>query len=206
MTRGRRPTTEFPAGATTLLFTFAFVVLFRLEQNVAYALGITTRRLVTVDAFPLRAVVQLFAPFLHATAGHLVSTLTWFVPFGYFLERRASPVDYVAFVVLSGLVTTMLVPSALVLLGVPVGLGVGASGITHALVGREAAARSRWVVERRALSRTQRAILVVALAGVALAVVAIVTDGLSRRDVTGHATGLLLGALVGAGERYVSWA
>ncbi|MFC6988177.1 rhomboid family intramembrane serine protease [Haloplanus sp. GCM10025708] len=141
MARGRRPTTDVPAESTTLLLTFVFVALFRLEQNAAYALGITTRQLVTVDAFPLRAIVQLLAPALHATAGHLVSTLVWFVPFGYFLERRTTREDYVAFVVLAGLVTTMLVPAALVLLGLPVGLGVGASGITHALVGRGRAVR-----------------------------------------------------------------
>lgn len=199
-----RPSTERPAGPVTLLLTFCFVALFRLERNAAYALGITTRQLVTVDAFPLRVAVRLLAPALHATADHLVGTLVWFVPFGYLLERRTRWPDYVAFVVVAGLVTTMLVPSALVLAGVSVGLGVGASGITHALVGREAAARTARVRRGRSLSRAQRAMLAVALVGLALAVVGVVSGVRSGRDVTGHATGLVLGVLVGAGERYVS--
>lgn len=192
-------------GWLTLAFTFVFVALFRIEQNVAYAFDMTTEQLVTVDVFPLRAIVQLLGPFLHATPGHLVSTLVWFVPFGYFLERRASAEDYVLFVVVTGLVTTMLVPSILIVLGVPVGLGVGASGITHALVGREAAARGSRLRQFRSFGRTRRGILVVALVGAVLAALGVVTELTGGADATGHVTGLLLGILVGVGERRISF-
>jgi len=187
----------------TLALTFAFVFLFRLEQNVAYVLGISTRQLVGLDVFPVGGLVSVLAPALHANAGHLVSTLVWFVPFGYFLERRTGRVDYVAFVALAGVLSTTLVPAVFVVFGASPGLAVGASGITFALVGRETTARSRWVLERRSLSRLQWAILAVALVGLSLRLLSF-TSPSPGTSVVGHATGLAVGILVGVGERYVS--
>jgi len=204
MSRPSHSSTGPPRGWVTLALTFAFVVAFRLEQNVAYVLGISTRELVGLDVFPVEAVVMVLAPLLHANAGHLVSTLVWFVPFGYFLERRRRWEDYVGFVVLAGILSTTLVPSVFVVLGLATGLGVGASGVTYALVGREATARVVAAVERRSLSRTQWAILAVALLGLALKLLGFVGDTPAGTSVVGHATGLGVGVVAGVVERRVS--
>jgi membrane associated rhomboid family serine protease len=193
-----------PRGWVTLALTFAFVAVFRLEQNVAYALDISTRELVGLDAFPVGAAVAALAPLLHANAEHLVSTLVWLVPFGYFLERRTNWEDYLGFVVLAGVLSTTLVPAVFVVLGVPAGLAIGASGVTHALVGREAAARLSWVLEGRSLSRIQRAVLAVALAGLALKLLGFVPETPPETSVVGHATGLVVGVAAGVAERHVS--
>jgi membrane associated rhomboid family serine protease len=188
----------------TLALAFALVVVFRLEQNVAYVLGISTRQLVGLDAFPVEAAVVVLAPLLHGNAEHLVSTLVWFVPFGYFLERRRPWEDYVGFVVLAGILSTTLVPSLFVAAGVATGLGVGASGVTHALVGREATARVGSLTEARSLSRTEWAVLAVCLLGLALKLLGFVGDRPAGTSVVGHATGLVTGVVAGVVERRVS--
>jgi membrane associated rhomboid family serine protease len=193
-----------PRGSVTLALTFAFVVVFRLQQNVAYVLDISTRELVGLDVFPVEAAVVVLAPLLHANAGHLVSTLVWFVPFGYFLERRRRWEDYVGFVVMAGIVSTTLVPSVFVVTGVATGLGVGASGVTHALVGREATARVVAAVERRSLSRVEWAVLGVSLLGLAVKLLGFVGDVPAGTSVVGHATGLVVGVVAGVVERRVS--
>jgi membrane associated rhomboid family serine protease len=203
MSRTPRHSTGLPRGWLTLVLTFLLVLLFRLQQNVAYVLGISTRELVGLDVFAVEVLVPVLAPVLHANAGHLVSTLIWFVPFGYFLERRTGWADYLGFVILAGVLSTTLVPAVFVVFGVAAGLGVGASGITYALVGREAAARSRWVLERRSLSRRQRLILAVALLALLLRLLSF-TSTSPGTSVVGHATGLVVGVVVGIGERYVS--
>jgi membrane associated rhomboid family serine protease len=188
----------------TLALTFAFVLIFRIEQNVAYVLGLSTRELVTLDALPVGPIVQLLAPLLHANAGHLVSTLVWFVPFGYFLERRRPWEDYLAFVFLAGVLSTTLVPAVFVVLGLARGLGIGGSGVTFALVGREAAARSRTVVDRRSLTRVQWGILAIAIVGLSFSLLTMVSSSSAETSVLGHAIGLLVGVVAGLGERYVS--
>jgi membrane associated rhomboid family serine protease len=190
-------------GRVTLALTFVLVLAYRLEQNVAYVLGISPRQLVTLDTFPANALTQVFAPVLHASGDHLVATLVWVVPFGYFLERRRPWRDYVGFVVLAGFVTTTLVPVLFVVLGVSPGLGIGGSGIAYALVGREATARLRSVPRWRSLPRIERAILVIAGVGLALNLLSFV-DPPAGTSVVGHATGLLVGVVAGVGERYVS--
>jgi membrane associated rhomboid family serine protease len=192
-----------PPGWATLALSFALVALYRLEQNLAYALGLSPRALVTLDTFPANAVVQTFAPYLHASGDHLVGTLVWLIPFGYLLERRRGPTDYLGFVVVAGFLTTTLVPVVLVVLGLAPGLGVGGSGVAHALVGREATARFRALAGRRKRSRRQWAILVVAGCGFLLMLVAVLTPS-DAGSVAGHATGLLVGVLAGVGERDVS--
>jgi len=190
-------------GWLTLALTFAFVAVFRVEQNVAYVLDISTRQLVGLDTFPVGVAVSTLAPLLHANAEHLVSTLVWFVPFGYLLERRTSWEGFFGFVVLAGVLSTTLVPAAFVVFGASAGLAIGASGITHALVGREATARLAWILERRSLSRTQWAVLAVALVGLGLKLLGFVSDSPPGTSVVGHATGLAVGVAVGLGERYV---
>lgn len=197
------PSTHLPRGWVTLGVTFLFVLLFRIEQNVAFVLGISTRELIGLDVFLVEALVGVFAPVLHATAGHLVSTLVWFIPFGYLCESRTRWEDYLGFVVLAGVLSTTLVPALVGLLGVAPGIAIGASGITHALVAREATARSRWVIERRELSWRQRAILIVAILGILLKLLSFASEPPPSTSVVGHATGVVLGVVVGIGERYV---
>jgi membrane associated rhomboid family serine protease len=103
-----------PRGWVTLALAFVFVLSFRIEQNVAYVLDVSSRQLVTRDTFLVDTAVHAFAPVLHANAAHLVSTLVWFIPFGYFLERRRRWEDYVGFVVLAGVLSTSLVPAGFV--------------------------------------------------------------------------------------------
>jgi membrane associated rhomboid family serine protease len=188
----------------TLALTFLFVLAFRIEQNVASVFRLSTLELVTLDTFPVGAIVQFFAPVLHATAAHLVSTLVWFVPFGYFLERRRPWDDYLAFVFLAGVLSTTLGPAVFVVLGVSQGLGVGGSGITYALVGREATARSMSVLDGRPLTRTQWSILAIAVVGLLLLLLTMVSTPPARTSVVGHAIGLIVGIGVGLSERYVS--
>jgi membrane associated rhomboid family serine protease len=188
----------------TLALTFLFVLAFRIEQNVASVFGLSTFELVTLDAFPVGTIVQLFAPLLHATAAHLVSTLVWFVPFGYFLERRRPWDDYLAFVFLAGILSTTFGPAVFVVLGASPGLAVGGSGITYALVAREATARSMSVVDGRPLTRTQWIILAIAIVGLLLSLLTMVSSPPARTSVVGHAIGLVVGVGVGLSERYVS--
>jgi membrane associated rhomboid family serine protease len=190
-------------GRVTLALTFGFVLAYRLEQNVAYVLGISPRQLVTLDTFPANALTQVFAPLLHASGDHLVSTLVWVVPFGYFLERRRPWQDYVGFVVVAGFLTTTLVPVLFVVVGVAPGLGIGGSGVAHALVGREATARLQALPQWRSLSRSEGAILVIAVIGLAVNLVSLV-DPPAGTSVVGHATGLAVGIVAGVGERHVS--
>ena len=187
----------------TLVLTFVFVLAYRLEQNVAYVLDTSPRQLVTLDVFPMGAIVQMFAPLLHASGDHLVGTLVWFVPFGYFLERRRPSQDYVAFVVAAGFLTTTFVPAAFVVLGVSAGLGIGGSGVAYALVGREATARLQALPRWRSFSRVQWGILVVAVVGLVLNLVSFLEPP-ARASVVGHATGLVIGVAAGIGEQYVS--
>ncbi|WP_380677671.1 rhomboid family intramembrane serine protease [Salinigranum sp. GCM10025319] len=182
-----------------------FVLLFRLEQNVAYVLGLpSARALVGVDALPAEIVVYTFAPFLHVTPDHLVSTLVWFVPFGYLLESRTSWEGYVGYVAFAGYLTTTFVPLVLLLLGVPVGQGVGASGITNALVAREATVRGVWVLQRRSFSWRQRGVVVLVSAVFLLKTFGLVTGEPPGTSVVGHATGLLVGIVAGVSELYLS--
>jgi membrane associated rhomboid family serine protease len=187
----------------TLALTFAFVFVYRLEQNIAYVLDSTPRQLVTLDTFPANALTQVFAPVLHASGDHLVSTLVWVVPFGYFCERRRPWQDYVGFVVVAGFLTTTLVPTLFVVLGVAPGLGIGGSGVTHALVGREATARLRALPQWRSLSRVEGGILAVAVVGLGLNLLGFLNPP-TRASIVGHATGLVVGVVAGVGERYVS--
>jgi membrane associated rhomboid family serine protease len=187
----------------TLALTFAFVLAYRLEQNVAYVLDISTRELVTLDTFPANALTQVFAPVLHASGDHLVATLVWVVPFGYFCERRRPWQDYVGFVVVAGFLTTTLVPVVFVVGGVAPGLGIGGSGVAYALVGREATARLRSLPRWRSLSRVEGGILAIAVLGLVLNVLSFV-DPPAGTSVVGHATGLVVGGVVGVGEGYVS--
>jgi membrane associated rhomboid family serine protease len=203
MSRIYLPSTRPPRGWVTLGVTFLFVLVFRLEQNVAFVLDISTRELLGLDVLLVEALVGVFAPVLHATAGHLVSTLVWFIPFGYLCESRTRWEDYLGFVVLAGVLSTTLVPALVGLFGVTPGIAIGASGITYALVAREATARLRWVIDRRALSWRQRAILVVAMLGVVLKLLSFMSEPPPSTSVVGHATGLVLGVIVGIGERYV---
>jgi membrane associated rhomboid family serine protease len=200
--RFRRPISP-SNGRVTLALTFCFVLAYRLEQNVAYVLGISPRQLVTLDTFPANALTQVFAPLLHANGDHLVATLVWVVPFGYLLERRRPWQDYVGFVVVAGFLTTTLVPALFVVLGVAPGLGIGGSGVAHALVGREATTRLRELPRWRSLPRVEWAVTAVATAGLAVTLLALV-DPPAGTSVVGHATGLLTGVAVGVGERYVS--
>lgn len=193
-----------PRGWVTLALTFVFLAVFRLEQNVAYALDVSTRELVGLDAFPVGAVVPVLAPLVHATPEHLVSTLVWFLPFGYALERRTRWEDYVGFVVLAGVLSTTLVPGVALVFGLSAGVAIGGSGITHALVGREATARLSRVLARRSLSRVQWAVLAFALVGLGLKLLGFASEPPARTSVLGHATGLAVGVLAGTAERYVS--
>lgn len=197
-----RQSADPPRGWLTLILTFGFILVFRIEQNVAYVLGTSSQQLVTADTVPVDMVVHAFAPALHANAPHLVSTLVWFVPFGYFLERRRPWEDYLGFVVLTGVLSTSLVPAVFVISGVSEALGVGGSGITYALVGREATARAGAVLRRQSLSRVQWGILVVALLGVVINVLSFVSPP-AQASVVGHGTGLVAGVVAGVGERYV---
>ena len=203
--RDRRSTGPARAarGRVTLTLTFAFVLAYRLEQNIAYVLGTTPRQLVTLDTFPANALTQVFAPALHASGDHLVATLVWVVPFGYLLERRRPWPDAVGFAVAAGFLTTTLVPAVFVVGGVSPGLGVGGSGIAHALVGREAAARLQALSRWRSLSRVQWGILGLAVVGLILTLVGLV-DPPAGTSIVGHATGLVVGVVAGVGERYVS--
>jgi len=201
-TMSRSVSSEPSDGWVTLALTFAFLLLFRVEQNVAYVLGLSTRELVTLDTVPANGIVQVFAPYLHANAGHLVSTLVWCVPFGYALERRRPWQDYLGFVVVSGLLTNTLVPVVLVVLGIAPGLGVGGSGITHALVGREATARIGWLRQPRSLDRMEGVVLVVVVVGFLVALAGLLNPPSGAR--VGHATGLVVGVAAAVGERYVS--
>jgi membrane associated rhomboid family serine protease len=186
----------------TLALTFAFVLAYRLEQNLAYLLDVSPRQLVTLDTFPANALTQVFAPVLHASGDHLVGTLVWVVPFGYFCERRRPWQDYVGFVVGAGFLTTTLVP-LLFVVGVSPGLGIGGSGVAYALVGREATARLRSLLQWRSLSRAEWGMLVIAVAGLALNLLGFV-DPPASASVVGHGTGLAVGIVAGVGERYVS--
>jgi membrane associated rhomboid family serine protease len=190
-------------GRVTLGLTFAFVLAYRLEQNVAYVLDTTPRQLVTVDTFPANALSQVFAPVLHASGDHLVATLVWVVPFGYLLERRRPWQDYVGFVVVAGFLTTTLAPFVFVVLGVSAGLGIGGSGVAYALVGREATARLRSVPRWRSFSRVEWGMLAVAVVGLLLTFVSFL-DPPAGTSVVGHATGLVVGVAAGIGERYVA--
>jgi len=191
-----------PRGWLTLTLTFVFILVFRIEQNVAYVLGISSRQLVTVGTVPVDTAVHAFAPALHANASHLVSTLVWFVSFGYFLERRRPWGDCLGFVVLTGVLSTSLVPAVFVTSGISGGLGVGGSGITCALIGREATARTVAVVRRQSLSQVQGGILVVALLGMVRELLSLVSPP-AQASVVGHGTGLVAGVVAGVGERDV---
>ncbi|QGX94858.1 rhomboid family intramembrane serine protease [Haloplanus rallus] len=190
-------------GRVTLALTFGFVLAYRAEQNVAYVLGISPRQLVTLDTFPANALTQVFAPLLHASGDHLVATLVWVVPFGYFLERRRPWQDYVGFVVVAGFLTTTLVPALFVVGGVAPGLGIGGSGVAHALVGREATARLRSLHRWRSLPRVEWGIAAVATVGLGVTLLGL-ADPPAGTSVVGHATGLVVGVVAGVGERYVS--
>lgn len=198
-----RRSTGSSRGRVTLALTFGFVLAYRLEQNIAYFLDVSPRQLVTLDTFPANALTQVFAPLLHASGDHLVATLVWVVPFGYFLERRRPWQDYVGFVVVAGFLTTTLVPVLFVILGVSPGLGIGGSGVAHALVGREATARLRALPRWRSFSRIEWIILAVAVVGLVLHLVSFV-DPPAQASVVGHATGLVVGVVAGIGERFVS--
>ena len=199
------PLGEPSRGWLTLIATFVFVLLFRLEQNVAYVLGLSSaRELVEIDVLPAEVVVYTFAPFLHVTPDHLVSTLVWFVPFGYLLESRTSWEGYVGYVVFAGYLTTTFVPLLLLLLGAPVGQGIGASGITNALIAREATVRCIWVLQRRSFSWRQRGIGVLVTVVFLLEVFGLVTGEPPGTSVVGHATGLLVGIVAGVSEPYLS--
>lgn len=155
---------ERSEGSVTLVTTFAFVGLFRLEQNVAYVLGLPSpRRLVEMDLVPAELIVHMLAPFLHATPDHLVGALFWIIPFGYVLERWTSWIAYIGFVVVAGYVTTTFVPLVLVAGGIPVSPGIGASGIANVLVAREGTVRGIWVLQRQPLARVQIVTAVVSL-------------------------------------------
>lgn len=195
---------DLPRGWVTLVLTFVFVLVFRFEQNVAYVLGISARQLVSLDSLRFEVMVHAFSPLLHATPAHLVSTLIWFIPFGYFLECRTRWEDYVGFVVLAGVFSSTLVPAVFVVFGVSEGLAIGASGITFALVGREATARLVAVVQRRSLSQRQRVILVITVLGLLLKSLSFAPSQPANTSVVGHATGLVVGLVAGFGERYVS--
>jgi membrane associated rhomboid family serine protease len=195
--------TDSPPGRVTLALTVVFLLAYRLEQNVAYVFDITPRQLVTLDTFPANALTQVFAPVLHASGDHLVGTLVWVVPFGYFCERRRPWQDYVGFVVGAGFLTTTLVPLLFVVVGVSPGLGIGGSGVAYALVGREATARLRSLLQWRSLSRAEWGMLVIAVAGLALNLLGFV-DPPASASVVGHGTGLAVGIVAGVGERYVS--
>lgn len=192
------------SGRVTLVLTFVFVFVFRIEQNVAHVLGISTEQLVGLDGFPVELLVSAFAPVLHGNAGHLVSTLVWVLPFGYLLERRTRWEDYVGFVFLSGVLSTTLVPSVFVALGAASAPAIGASGITHALVGREATARLTAAAARHQQTRLQRVLLLVAVVALLVKLLAFVSTPPARTSVVGHATGLVVGVVTGVGERYVS--
>jgi membrane associated rhomboid family serine protease len=133
-----------------------------------------------------------------------LSTLVWFVPFGYLLESRTSWEGYVGYVVFVGYLTTTFVPLFLLLVGVPVGQGIGASGITNALIAREATVRGVWVLQRRSFSWRQRGILVLVGAVFLLKVFGLVTGEPPGTSVAGHAAGLLVGVVAGVGEPYLS--
>lgn len=203
MSDRHRRSTASPRGRAILALTFVFVLAYRLEQNIAYVLDISTRELVTLDTFPANALTQVFAPVLHASGDHLVATLVWVVPFGYFLERRRPWPDYVGFVVVAGFLTTTLVPVVFVVVGASPGLGIGGSGIAYALVGREATVRLRTLPEWRSLSRVEGGILAIAVVGLVLNVLSFV-DPPAGTSVVGHGTGLVVGIVAGIGERYVA--
>ena len=172
MSDRHRRSTPSPRGRVTLALTFVFVLAYRLEQNVAYVLGISPRQLVTLDTFPANALTQVFAPLRHASGDHLVATLVWVVPFGYFCERRRPWLDYVGFVVVAGFLTTTLVPVVFVVGGVAPGLGIGGSGVAYALMEREATVRLRPLDRVTA----RRGTVTVEVVGLAI-VVAVVTAG-----------------------------
>ena len=203
MSDRHRRSTGPPSGRVTLALTFVFVLAYRFEQNVAYVLDTSPRELVTLDTFPANALTQVFAPVLHASGDHLVGTLVWVVPFGYLLERRRPWQDYAGFVVLAGFLTTTLVPTLFVVVGVSPGLGIGGSGVAYALVGREATARLQALPRWRSFSRGQWGMLVVAVVGLVLNLGSFV-DPPARASVVGHATGLVVGIAAGIGERYVT--
>lgn len=104
---------------------------------------------------------------------------------------------------MAGFLTTTLVPALFVVLGVSPGLGIGGSGVAHALVGREATARLRSCPRWRSLSRVEGGILVVAVVGLTLNLLGLLNPP-AGTSVVGHATGLVVGVVAGVGERYVS--
>lgn len=189
-----------PRGWVTLTLAFLLILIFRVEQNLAYILGISTQQLVGVDIFPIGSIIQVFAPFLHGNANHLISTLIWFIPFGYLLESRVGWKYYVEFVILAGILTTTFGPAFFMLFGLTGGLAIGGSGITYALIAREATVRSISLDGWRNISHIEWSILSIVLLSFLIKLLSIFSSSPSGTSSAAHITGFVIGIFAGLRE------
>lgn len=192
--------TRPPRGWVTLTLAFIFILIFRVEQNLAYILGMSTQQLIGVDIFPFGSIIQGLAPFLHGNANHLISTLIWFIPFGYLLECRQGWKYYIQFVIFAGILTTTFGPALFMVFGLTSGLAIGGSGITYALIAREATVRSITLVGWRNISRFEWGILSIVLFSFLIKLMSFITSSPSGTSSAAHITGFVIGFLAGLRE------
>lgn len=130
----------------TGLLAVSLVALFYVTNQIALQAGYSTPNeyVLSLDGL-VKSVVLLFIPFLHSTWNHLAGNLVVLLAFGPLVESRENRTMYVLFLVVVMLFANLLIPQILRLfsLGLPIGPGLGASGVTFALSGRELAFRTR---------------------------------------------------------------
>jgi membrane associated rhomboid family serine protease len=152
------------------------------------------------DGVPL--VVFAF-PFLHADASHLLRNLAVFLAFGGLVEVRDGWALYSIFLSFTVLMANVLVPMlARGLLGDPFsGVGLGASGMTFALVARELVFRSSRLRPVGASWRDGA----IFLASLLLSVVAVVAIFRLVNAWVSHLLGFAIGASIGLVEVEGAW-
>lgn len=149
------------------------------------------------------SVVYFLFPFLHAGESHLVRNLVVFVVFGGLVESRDDWKLYGIFLAFVALVANVLGPMLVRgLLGEPFsGVGLGASGMTFALVARECVFRSSRV-RRRDASRGEWVVLGVAVVLSAIGVLLVVEMANAWLS---HLLGFLIGGSIGVVELTGGW-
>lgn len=138
--------TRIRSSALTVTLSLILIALFYITNQIALQSGYSTPNeyVLSLDGL-VQSVVLLFIPFLHSTWNHLAGNLLILLVLGPLVESRENRTMYVLFLMLVMLFANLLIPQLIQLLslGLPVGPGLGASGITYALVGREVVFRSQ---------------------------------------------------------------
>lgn len=183
----------------TLVFAAILVVLFYIANQIALQAGYSTPNEYVLGLEGLvQSVVLLFIPLLHSTWSHLGENLIILLAFGPLVEHRENQMMYVLFLLIVMAFANLLIPRVLQLLslGLPIGPGLGASGVTYALTGRELAFRTRQ------LSRNPRFGLDFLIWSISVLVTVFGVASILAFEAAwfSHLLGLFFGVVVGASE------